>query len=141
MALASIDPADRSLIGRLRNLLAEWERKSAVYNDEIHYRDDNYCLPEEGLGQIAEAIWRLGDRAEGLVPDLRRMVGAPLLDAEVRFCAAVALASFADGRQLAKESLKHMPLPDRHGLPKELLQRIDGLQLRGSWPMSPFAVP
>jgi HEAT repeat protein len=131
MALARIDPTNSSLVPQLRRLLAEWERSSLIQDA---WAESAVSMPDVGLEQIADAVWELGPRAAGLVPDLRRMVTtAPLLEPRVRCYAAFALASFARQRQVAQQCLQNFATTDQAGplmgsarLASELLQRING---------------
>ncbi|HEV3025186.1 MAG TPA: hypothetical protein VGX76_22095 [Pirellulales bacterium] len=92
----------------------------------MHFRDDDYRLPSDGIAQIADEVRELGPRAEGLIPDLRRIVMAPLLDHDVRCYAAFALASFPRERHAALQCLENFALGhDYSRLAARLLQRID----------------
>lgn len=137
MALVTIDPANRALMARLRGLWAEWERTSSAFNDIPLFRDDDYRLPREGLAQLADAVWRLGHRADELIPDLRRMVAAPLLDDDVRCYAAYALASFSEESEVAIKCLENLTHHNMRGPAKELLDRIHG-EDTSAWSFGPF---
>ena len=106
LALARIDPANPSVIPRLRRLLVEWEKKSST-SDDWDWFGSVHSLPADGLEQIADAVWELGPRAERLVPDLQRMMTTtPLLDPRARCYAAFALARFPSHRQTAEDYLE-----------------------------------
>ena len=122
LALAKIDPADASLTPRLKRLLAEWERKSAFWSDEDHdWSDEEH---HKGFVQVADAVWKLGPKAEPLVPDLRRMLAAPSLEEEMRRYAAYALAGIPGRRHEGKRILERLALQDNWFLAELLLERF-----------------
>ncbi len=104
LALATMDPTSPWQIAQLRGLGVVWGRESLSDDD---WFGSGHSLPEDGLAQIADAVWELGPRAERLMPDLQRMVTtAPLLDPRARCCAAFALARFPSHRQAAEDYLE-----------------------------------
>lgn len=132
LTLARIDPTHPSLVPRLRSLLLEWERRSAIGN--IGNTRSAFGVGQDPFDnvadKIADTVWELGPHAESLVPALERIVTANHLDdLKVRCYAAFALARFAPHRQTAKACLENAPrwaLPGSPNLADELLQRIDG---------------
>jgi HEAT repeat protein len=105
VSLARIDPANASVVPRLRDLIARMGRIPNL----------GFSLTPPGcgfFGQLVEVIWELGPRAEELAPDLERLVTAPLLDRRVRCYAAFALARFASSRPTAVGYLKREAASD-----------------------------
>jgi len=136
LTLARIDPTHPSLVPRMRSLLLEWERRSAIGSTAsmFSFGGDPF---DNVADKIADTVWELGPHAEPLVPALERIVTANhLVDLKVRCYAAFALARFEPHRQTAKAYLKsalRLGLPGSPNLANKLLQRIDGV------PKSPAA--